>query len=149
MEKFKFRLERVLDVKRIREKEKQREWVVARMEREERQREEHELKLDHQAFNNRRKTNASIGEMKIEAELSRGIRFKIRKQAIKVAQATLLEDQANQRLLEAMKERKVLDNLRDRKQEEHRIEENRQEQKSIDEVASRRYIDTLHKGSRS
>lgn len=67
------------------------------------------------------------------------IRMYVRQQELVVIQRQKDVEIARQRLNEAMKERKTYEKLRERAFEEFRLEENRKEQKEVDELVSYRY----------
>lgn len=67
------------------------------------------------------------------------IRMYVRQQELVVIQRQKDLEIARQRLNEAMKERKTYEKLREKAFEEFRLEENRKEQKEVDELVSYRY----------
>ena len=67
------------------------------------------------------------------------IRMYVRQQELVVIRCQKELEIARQRLNEAMKERKTYEKLRERAFEEFCLEENRQEQKEVDELVSYRY----------
>ena len=67
------------------------------------------------------------------------IRMYVRQQELVVIRCQKELEIARQRLNEAMKERKTYEKLRERAFEEFCLEENRKEQKEVDELVSYRY----------
>ena len=67
------------------------------------------------------------------------IKMYVRQQELVVIQRRKDLEIARQRLNEAMKERKTYEKLREKAFEEFRLEENRKEQKEVDELVSYRY----------
>lgn len=74
------------------------------------------------------------------------IKMYVRSQELVVMQRQKELEIARQRLNEAMKERKTYEKLRDRAFEEFKIEENRKEQKEVDELVSYRFGIGLNQG---
>ena len=139
MARFQFRLERVLDVKKIHEDLRQRDWVVAMQETGRQIARENELRMEQARFREQRNSKGSVGELKIEAEIAGGMRRKVKKQATQVAFAKQIEQARKNELIDAMRERKVMEKLREKKQEEFQMEERRSDNKLIDEIAGNRF----------
>ncbi|MDK9701120.1 MAG: flagellar FliJ family protein [bacterium] len=139
MAKFQFRLERILDVKKIREELRQRDWVEAMRETERQAALEQQIRQEQILFREQRNQKGSVGELKIEAELAGGMRRKVKKQTAQVAFARQTELKKKGELIDAMRERKVMEKLREKKQDEYLLEERRTENKLIDEMAGNRF----------
>lgn len=143
MAKFVFSMQNLLDIKekleeqeknnyrmaslRLQEAEDELERLQARQyEAEERLRQEFVSVMD--IRNVRRRENA------VEV-----IRMYVRQQQVVVIQCQKELEIARERLNEAMKERKTFDKLRERAFDEFMLEENKKEQKEVDELVSYRF----------
>ena len=135
MARFRFRLQRVLDVKHIREKQRVRELAEAAREREHERLAEAALRDEQGRLREARRQSADAGALQIESQLAGGMRRKIRQQTARTAAAQRAVETAQHQLLNAMKERKALDKLSERRQEEFRVEQSRLERRFIDEIA--------------
>ena len=107
-------------------------------------------KLEEQAKNNYSQANLEQLRLEIADSLDvRSIRRRenaieilrtyVRQQELVVIQRQKDLEVARQRLNEAMKERKTYEKLRERAFEEFKLEENRKEQKEVDELVSYRF----------
>ncbi len=136
---FKFRLEPVLRVRRIREDQRKKEFgeVLSRFWEESKRLEEL-----------RRKRVEYLGalgrvgdpfRLKLAVEYARYLEGEIKKSEERLEKLRREVEAKRRALVEAMKERKILERLREKKLEEYRREELLKEIKSFDEIASIRF----------
>ena len=141
MPKFRFRLQKVMEVKQHKEEELQRALALTRRA----------LKEEYQIFqtlqseqNNRFREIESSGvgevrpvEMRLYSAYLADLAKRITGQQTMIEQLREEEERRRSYLLEASKEKKILEELRDRKYVAFRTEVDRAEQIFLDEVAQR------------
>lgn len=143
MSNFHFSLGRILDLRRQVEKEKARSVASARRRSEEARRAWEDLaeiqRAGRHAMADAHQAGGSIGQL-------RNMDFVLEQMAGKLENAQERRQEADEHLVESMKnytealrDRKSLDRLRSRRLKEWKTEENRREQKDIDELAVTRF----------
>lgn len=139
MARFNFRLQPLLSVKSQQEDNQKNELgkAMRKLEKEEatlRRLQDEEAKLINE-FNEKSKKSTVEKLVKFNVYLS-FLNSKIKQQKENVNCAVRNVDKVREELIRIVKERKILDNLRDRKYEQFLSEEQRTEQKLIDEILS-------------
>jgi len=144
MKKFKFRLEKVMDMRAEAERQRQMALAEARMKVEA---EEQRLQSLHETVTSEKnaiellRTGGAIKPREINAHYQyiRRLKLDIDHQRQNIFKAKQEQELRRQELLEAAKERKMLENLKDRQREAYMAEVNRKDQALIDDVAVTRF----------
>jgi flagellar FliJ protein len=144
MPKFKFKLETVLKVKIRVEELRQRELKVAENQRDQAKR---QLMLRQtevaQALNNFREDLTRRIDVREAANYDRFLRWlskQVELAAAHLAQCERLVEEARNKLVEAAKERQILEKLKEKAYEEYKLEEQRLENKFLDELGTGSFI---------
>ena len=137
--KFRFRLDRVLDLRRLHEKMKQKELAEARAAVARRQNDILQLliKLDQGKGVSRdlRKEKINMTSLRIQEQYLNGLMRGIQKSHLELQGQVIDEKKKQAELAEASKKVRVLERLRENKKAEYMMEVGREEQKFLDEVA--------------
>ena len=140
MAKFNFRLDSYLNVKEKVEAQKKNEYgqALARLETERQKLRELVEQQEEQILNFRKSLETSIRPIEIKRYNNRIeiIKIWIAEQEQRIFAAEDYAEKKRLELVEAMKERKMLDTVREKSYEEYVIEEQRAEQRTIDELVS-------------
>ena len=144
MPKFRFRLQKVLEVKRHKEEELQRALALTRRTLKKECSTLETLQIEqHTRFREveRRGTGEiDITEMQLNASYLEGLTQRIVDQQTMIRQLREEEERRRSSLLEASKEKKILEELRDRKYVVFRAEMDQAEQVFLDEIGQHEYI---------
>ena len=138
MKKFEFSLERVLQVRRIREKEKQREMAVVVKQFETEQQTLQKICAEEQKLVdiiNDYQTNPHSASLTMLYYNLEGKRTKRQQQTRRVANVKQKLDAIRDALLKSSQEKKSLEKLREHKYEKYLQDVFKEEQKSLDDVA--------------
>jgi len=144
MRRFRFRLQRVLDLRvQIRDEARQ-ELVLRNAERDQ------QIYILAQLQDEFLQLGLVTGGMYSASDISRlaayaeRLTIAIDRQKVLVAEAIKAAEEAQERYIEASKEAKTLEMLRDKKLEEFRIEELREEGALLDELAVQKAARDIH-----
>lgn len=151
MKRFEFRLDKVLDARKLQEQQSQRRFAEAWGEKQrlDRCKEEVEEEIDSQQNELLGYVNGEfqISEVLIRANYNERLRLNVDEIKSKVRESEKILDEKRTELTRAMQHRQVLESLRARRLSEHQIETGRLEQLELDDEATRRHF-TREKGNR-
>ncbi len=133
---FKFKLESVLKLRKIREKEIIKEFQIKKGEVLAAEKELERFKENLNKAKIEKSLKLTINDLKLLDNYIFKLKESIKYQAIKINNLNMELKQIELRLFQAQKERKVLENLKEKKYQEYLKEENLKEQKFLDEIAS-------------
>lgn len=143
MGKFKFKLESVLNLKRQVEDNKKNELGKAVQELERQKMILKEIELEREEYimdmNKQSTSGVSVGKLKEYGLYISLLNKRMDNQKNNIKNAKKTVDMYREQLIIAMQERKMMEKFREKKYEEHLMEQQRQEQKIIDEIASFNY----------
>jgi len=146
MKKFSFRLERVLDTRKIKEKQKQRETAVAirlfETENEQLQEMEEKKQTAIAILKKMQKQEFNPGVLTLLHTTLDGQTWRCQQQQERVKIARVKLDQSRKSLMQARRSTKVVEKLRERRHKEYVQKVEKIEQKTIDEVAVIKYATT-------
>ena len=148
MARFRFRLQKVLDIRQMIEDQLVLELARLRAELESEQARLVELVSEmeaHKAVMKRRLTEADAEKIRESYEYIQSLRRRILEQEKVVAEAAQRRDEKLTETIQASQDRKVMERLKERQQAEHQAEMLSEEQKSLDDMASAR----RHAGTRA
>ncbi|MCX6640548.1 MAG: flagellar export protein FliJ [bacterium] len=141
MKKFKFRLERVVDVRKTKEKECQRELAVSQAEYQRQLRRLEEAAEDsaHSSEKLRQALtkSATAGDLKLMHGWRMWQAEELRAQAYRTEAQECEVEEKREALIQASKDKKILEKLKERRQEEYRIEAEKETQAFLDELGCR------------
>lgn len=150
MKQFQFRLQKVMETTQTREEIKKRELAKAMgilmdnetlMDNMLRELEDH---LNHYTSCRQRST-LRVSELRTMSNYTEKMRQEIQIQTKKIAQLNEAVRQHREKLLEITKDKKVLEKLKDKRYEEFKKKLRSMEQKFMDEVSARAYVNGNHK----
>lgn len=143
MAKFVFPMQNILNMKEKLEEQEKNNYSQANTRWQEALAKLHKLeeRLSAEKVKLQKEMSSSLNVMKIRQreEGIEVIRMYVRQQVLEVKQCEKDVEIARERLNEAMKERKTFEKLREKAFETFRQEENKREQKEVDELVSYRY----------
>ena len=144
MQKFRFKLQRLLDFRKIREEQAEGEFAKATRvflhEKELLRQLEATLEKMLNELKKEQEKSTSLLMLKMFQDYIDRTREGIRLQAVKVAAAADRRQTCLRLFEEATRKRKVVDNLRDKKLEQYQAEVLQEEQAFLDDLAGQRYI---------
>ncbi|MDN5293731.1 MAG: flagellar protein FliJ [Eubacteriales bacterium] len=150
MKPFAFRLQVLLDLKK--KQEEQQKEILGKMEREyQRQKEllkelEEEKSSLYRMMLKERGERLELTRLQAYAGYVPWLEKRIKEQSFKVACLAEELEKSREVLKELMRERKVLERMRWRRYQEYLYQVQREEQKGIDEIATRLYVSKERKG---
>ncbi len=136
---FRFRLEPVLRVKRIKEDQRKKEFGEALSRFWEESKRLEELKRKRMEYLGALGKITDPFRLKLSIEYARYLEGEIRRSERRLEELRREVETKRSALIEAMKERKILERLKEKRLEEYRREELLKEIKSLDEIASLRF----------
>ena len=143
MQRFQFKLQRLLDYRKIREEQAQAEFVKATRVFLHEQDILHQIKEvladTMEGLAAEQKKSSSLLMLKMYQDYIDTTREGIRLQAAKVASAAEKRHKALRNFEEAARRRKAVDSLRDRRLQQYQEEVMREEQAFLDEIAGQRF----------
>ncbi len=144
MKKFEFRLQRVMEVKEEIEKQKERDFALAKRKAIEEENKLNEIKIQYEGCwkdieNKTSQDTVDTNEINQYYKYLQKLEGDIERQFIYLHEANAEVERRRHILIEASKERKILENLKDRKMASYQEELNRQEQNFFDEIAGNQY----------
>lgn len=141
---FRFRLERVLDVRRLRQDAARADLARARREVEEQNRQVLRLldaeEEEKRNLRQRRTAALDVADLRMREEYLRGLEERIRRAYEALQERVKAEIGRRRALAEAAKGVRVLERLRGRQEREHRLGVEREEQKAADDRARERNL---------
>jgi len=141
--KFVFRLESFFQLKRKLEDQAKLEYgqALAALEREKQKKAalERQKSAVLRAFREQLKKRVDAEAFRQNNLFLDALKYRIRAQEQVIAQAEAFAETKRLALVEAMKERKMLEKLKEKHHETYMIEENRAEQRRVDEIVSYQY----------
>ncbi|TAL35445.1 MAG: flagellar export protein FliJ [Spirochaetes bacterium] len=145
MKKFKFTLEKLLDLRGAREKEIQNELagVLSVQNRERMKQEQYRraIREQHEKFSGRLKQGRfSYGESVMFQRYMEFAHMVVKDQQVKIERLEPEIQKVRERLIEAQKQRKVVERLKERKWQEYQYEYNREMAKEIDDMNQKLHI---------
>lgn len=144
MQRFYFKLQKLLDYRKIREEQAQAEFAKATrvflLEKEKMQQMETTLVETFDLLKAEQGKASSLLMLKMFQDYIDRTREGIRLQAVKVAAAADRRQSCLRIFEEASRKRKVVDNLREKKLEQYQAEVLHEEQAFLDDLAGQRYI---------
>jgi flagellar protein FliJ len=145
MKKFQFKLERLLDLRHVKEREIQNELAqVLSVQNMERMKQEHyrrSITEQHEKFAGRMKQGRfSYGEAVMFERFIEFAHMVIRDQQDKIERMEPQIQKVRERLIEASKQRKVVERLKDRRWQEYQYEYNREIAKENDDMNQKLYV---------
>jgi flagellar FliJ protein len=144
MQRFYFKLQKLLDYRKIREEQAQAEFAKATrvflLEKEKMKQMETTLVETFDLLKAEQAKASSLLMLKMFQEYIDRTREGIRLQAVKVAAAADRRQSCLRLFEEASRKRKVVDNLREKKLEQYQAEVLHEEQAFLDDLAGQRYI---------
>ena len=144
MQKFQFKLQRLLDFRKIREEQAEAEFAKATrvflQEKEVLRRLEIKLTDTFEQLKQEQGKPSSLLMLKLFQDYIDTTREGIKQQAISVAAAADRRQQCLRKLEEAVRKRKGVESLKDKKIQQYHEELLREEQGFLDELSTQRYI---------
>lgn len=144
MKRFHFKLQKLLDYRKIREEQAQAEFAKATrvflLEKEKLRRLEQTLTETFDLFKAEQGKPSSLMMLKMFQDYIDRTREEIRHQAVQVAAAADRRQRCLRLFEEASRRRKVVENLREKKLQQHIEEMLKEEQTFLDDLAGQRYI---------
>ena len=144
MKRFHFKLQKLLDYRKIREEQAQAEFAKATrvflLEKEKLRRLEKTLTETFDLFKAEQGKPSSLMMLKMFQDYIDRTREEIRHQAVQVAAAADRRQRCLRLFEEASRRRKVVENLREKKLQQHIEEMLKEEQTFLDDLAGQRYI---------
>ena len=144
MQRFHFKLQKLLEYRKIREEQAQAEFAKATrvflLEKEKMQQMEATLVKTFDLLKAEQGKPSSLLMLKMFQDYIDRTREGIRLQAVKVAAAADRRQSCLRLFEEASRKRKVVDNLREKKLEQYQAEVLHEEQAFLDDLAGQRYI---------
>lgn len=144
MKKFEFRLQRVMEVKEEIEKQKERDFSLARKKVIEEENKLTAIKKQYESCwkdieDKTSRETVDTTEIRQYYQYLQKLEGDIERQFIYLQEANAEMERRRHILIEASKERKILENLKDRKLASYNEEMNRIEQNFFDEIAGNQY----------
>ena len=147
MKRFIFRLQKVMELRKWRERFSQQKLSKAQHDRETARKELQESLTDvsNQHENQKQRINSGIkaGDALAEARYTQRLLKEAALREREVEHCELAVEEHRDDLVEKSRERKILEKLRERQLNEHSVEAGRREQKSMDDDAARRHHNIL------
>ena len=147
MGKFKFRLSSLLSIKEKMEQLKKNEYAEALLILNNLVFEKENLisEMQNNIENMQLDLNSNLKPVQIirYTNYIKIIKLRIKDIEVKITDARAVSDQKRDSLIDAMKERKMLENLKEKDYKEFNIEENKEEQKFLDEITSYKVSDKI------
>jgi flagellar FliJ protein len=144
MQRFNFKLQKLLDYRKIREEQAQAEFAKATrvflLEKEKLRQLENTLVETFDLLKVEQRKPSSLLMLKMFQDYIDRTREGIRQQAVKVTAAADRRQTCLRIYEEASRKRKVVDNLREKKLEQYQAEVLHEEQAFLDDLAGQRYI---------
>ena len=144
MQKFRFKLQRLLDFRKIREKQAEAEFAKATRvflhEKEQLRQLETNLSDTFDRLKQEQEKHSSLLTLKLFQDYIDTTREGIKLQAVKVAAAADRRQQCLRKLEEAARKRKGVESLKEKKLQQYHEEALKEEQAFLDELSGQRYI---------
>ena len=144
MQKFRFKLQRLLDFRKIREEQAEAEFAKATRvflhEKERLRQLETNLSDTFDRLKQEQEKHSSLLTLKLFQDYIDTTREGIKLQAVKVAAAADRRQQCLRKLEEAARKRKGVESLKEKKLQQYHEEALREEQAFLDELSGQRYI---------
>ena len=145
MKKFEFRLQRIMEVKEEIEKQKERDFAIAKRKALEEEYKLSEIKIQYENCwkdieNKTSQQTVDTSEIRQYYQYLQKLEGDIERQFICLQETNAEVEKRRDILIEATKERKILENLKGRKLASYQEELNRVEQNFFDEIAGNQYI---------
>ena len=144
MQKFRFKLQRLLDFRKIREEQAEAEFAKATRvflhEKEQLRQLETNLSDTFDRLKQEQEKHSSLLTLKLFQDYIDTTREGIKLQAVKVAAAADRRQQCLRKLEEAARKRKGVESLKEKKLQQYHEEALREEQAFLDELSGQRYI---------
>jgi flagellar FliJ protein len=141
--KFVFKLQAVLNLKKQIEENLKNELGKAVQELERQKKKLMDIELEratyYQEINDKSSSGISVGKLKEFSSYISHLNEKIKQQKNNIKRAQKTVDKYREQLIIAVQERKMMEKLREKKYAEFMKEQQREEQKAIDEIASFNY----------
>ena len=135
---YRFSYQKILDVKQIQEDQKSTEVVLARNELNKEKDTLSELEdKKSKALNDEKVTNKNSADLLRHNSYVKQVNQTIEKQKIQIQKKDEMLSSKKDELLEASKSRKILDKLKESDLKKYNLEQNRKEQKEIDEIGAK------------
>jgi len=136
---FTFRLERLLEVRRLREEIARRDWGIAQRELRDQKRRVLELLLeeDHErsAVRSKKLRVLNLDQLRLHEDYLVGLERRINEARARFQELLRVEAEKRRLCVEARKRVRVLERFREKKRQAYLYEVGRQEQKFLDELA--------------
>jgi flagellar FliJ protein len=144
MQKFRFKLQRLLDFRKIREEQAEAEFAKATRvflhEKEQLRQLESNLSDTFDRLKQEQEKHSSLLTLKLFQDYIDTTREGIKLQAVKVAAAADRRQQCLRKLEEAARKRKGVESLKEKKLQQYHEEALKEEQAFLDELSGQRYI---------
>ena len=144
MQKFRFKLQRLLDFRKIREEQAEAEFAKATRvflhEKEQLRQLETNLSDTFDRLKQEQEKHSSLLTLKLFQDYIDTTREGIKVQAVKVAAAADRRQQCLRKLEEAARKRKGVESLKEKKLQQYHEEALQEEQAFLDELSGQRYI---------
>lgn len=144
MQKFRFKLQRLLDFRKIREEQAEAEFAKATRvflhEKEQLRQLETNLSDTFDRLKQEQEKHSSLMTLKLFQDYIDTTREGIKLQAVKVAAAADRRQQCLRKLEEAARKRKGVESLKEKKLQQYHEEALKEEQAFLDELSGQRYI---------
>jgi flagellar FliJ protein len=144
MQKFRFKLQRLLDFRKIREEQAEAEFAKATrvflQEKEVLRQLEIKLIKTFDLIKQEQEKSSSLLTLKLFQDYIDTTREGIKQQAVRVAAAADRRQQCLRKLEEAVRKRKGVESLKEKKIQQYHEELLREEQAFLDELSTQRYI---------
>jgi flagellar FliJ protein len=144
MQKFRFKLQRLLDFRKIREEQAEAEFAKATRvflhEKEQLRQLETNLSDTFDRLKQEQEKHSSLLTLKLFQDYIDTTREGIKLQAVKVAAAADRRQQCLRKLEEAARKRKGVESLKEKKLQQYHEEALKEEQAFLDELSGQRYI---------
>ena len=144
MQKFRFKLQRLLDFRKIREEQAEAEFAKATRvflhEKEQLRQLETNLSDTFDRLKQEQEKHSSLLTLKLFQDYIDTTREGIKLQAVKVAAAADRRQQCLRKLEEAARKRKGVESLKEKKLQQYHEEALKEEQACLDELSGQRYI---------
>lgn len=144
MQKFRFKLQRLLDFRKIREEQAEAEFAMATrvflQEKEVLRQLEIKLIKTFDLLKQEQEKSSSLLTLKLFQDYIDTTREGIKQQAVRVAAAADRRQQCLRKLEEAVRKRKGVESLKEKKIQQYHEEVLREEQAFLDELSTQQYI---------
>lgn len=142
MKKFKFSLEKVLDVKKSEEKILQKELVVLQRELYDKENESKKIRRKiNKEFKRKEKLNRKVtnsSKIMMIHKYIQNLQMEFDRTQETISQLIIKVENARQRLLEKVKEKKSIEKLKELKYEKYKKQQKKTEQEFLDEISSQK-----------